>query len=56
MALEPAQGVTKDRDPDLLFTHGKDYWFRAIWVDLRESGGASFSTANQAATVHPLDW
>ena len=32
--LEPAREVTKLRDPELLFLHEKDYWFRAIWQDL----------------------
>ena len=26
--------MTKIRDPELLFLHEKDYWFRAIWQDL----------------------
>ena len=30
----PAREVTKLRDPELLFLHEKDYWFRAIWQDL----------------------
>ena len=33
--VEPAREVTKLRDPELLFLHEKDYWFRAIWQDLR---------------------
>ena len=32
--VEPAWKVTKLRDPELLFLHEKDYWFRAIWQDL----------------------
>ena len=32
--LEPAREVTKVRDPELLFLHEKDYWFRAIWQDI----------------------
>ena len=32
--VEPAREVTKIRDPELLFLHEKDYWFRAIWQDL----------------------
>ena len=32
--MEPAREVTKIRDPELLFLHEKDYWFRAIWQDL----------------------
>ena len=32
--VEPAREVTKLRDPELLFLHEKDYWFRAIWQDL----------------------
>ena len=32
--VEPAREVTKVRDPELLFLHEKDYWFRAIWQDI----------------------
>ena len=32
--VEPAREVTKISDPELLFLHEKDYWFRAIWQDL----------------------
>ena len=32
--VEPARDVTKIRDPELLFLHEKDSWFRAIWQDL----------------------
>ena len=33
--VEPAREITKVRDPELLFLHEKDYWFRAIWQDIR---------------------
>ena len=32
--LEPARKVTKLKNPELLFLHEKDYWFRTIWQDL----------------------
>ena len=32
--VEPATEITKVRDPELLFLHEKDYWFKAIWQDI----------------------
>ena len=32
--VEPAKEITKVRDPELLFFHEKDYWFKAIWQDI----------------------
>ena len=37
MALEPARVITKVRAPDFLFLHDKDFWFKQIWVDLRQT-------------------
>ena len=32
--VEPARETTKVRDPELLFLHEKDCWFKAIWQDI----------------------
>ena len=32
--VEPAREITKVRDPELLFLHDKDYWFKTIWQDI----------------------
>ena len=32
--VEPAREITQVRDPELLFLHEKDYWFKAIWQDI----------------------
>ena len=37
LALEPARAVTKVRAPDFLFLPEKDFWFKQIWVDLRQT-------------------
>ena len=37
MALEPARAITKVRAPDYLFVREKDFWFKQIWVDLRQT-------------------
>lgn len=37
MCLEPARPSTKAKDPDMLFLHDKDYWFRTIWIDIHQA-------------------
>lgn len=35
--LEPARILTEARQPEYLFLHEKDYWFKQIWIDLHQS-------------------
>ena len=37
MCLEPARDLTRRHDHKFLFLHNKNYWFRAIWIDLHQA-------------------
>ena len=37
MCIEPAKEFTSAKEPEFLFLHDKDYWFRAIWIDLHQA-------------------
>ena len=37
MRIEPAKELTRVKEPDFLFLHDKDFWFRSIWIDLHQA-------------------
>ena len=37
MSIEPAKDLTRVKEPEFLFLHDKDFWFRSIWTDLHQA-------------------
>ena len=36
-SIEPAKELTRTKEPEFLFLHTKDFWFRSIWIDLHQA-------------------
>ena len=36
-SIEPAKELTRTKEPDFMFLHTKDFWFRSIWIDLHQA-------------------
>ena len=36
-SIEPAKELTGTKEPEFLFLHIKDFWFRSIWIDLHQA-------------------
>ena len=35
--IEPAKELTRTKEPEFMFLHTKDFWFRSIWIDLHQA-------------------
>ena len=55
-SIEPAKELTRAKEPDFLFLHSKDFWFRSIWIDLHQAltidRESSRDRANWPGTLH----
>ena len=36
-SIEPAKELTRTKEPEFMFLHTKDFWFRSIWIDLHQA-------------------
>ena len=36
-SIEPAKDLTRTKEPEFMFLHTKDFWFRSIWIDLHQA-------------------
>ena len=36
-SIEPAKKMTRTKEPEFMFLHTKDFWFRSIWIDLHQA-------------------
>ena len=36
-SIEPAKELTRTKEPEFMFLHRKDFWFRSIWIDLHQA-------------------
>ena len=36
-SIEPAKEMTRSKEPEFMFLHTKDFWFRSIWIDLHQA-------------------
>ena len=36
-SIEPAKELTRAKEPEFMFLHTKDFWFRSIWIDLHQA-------------------
>ena len=37
MCVEPAKELTRTKEPEFMFLHTMDFWFRLIWIDLHQA-------------------
>ena len=35
--IEPAKELNRAKEPEFMFLHTKDFWFRSIWIDLHQA-------------------
>ena len=36
-SIEPAKELTRTKEPEFMFLHTKDFWFRSIWIGLHQA-------------------
>ena len=36
-SIEPAKELTRTKEPEFMFLHTKNFWFRSIWIDLHQA-------------------
>ena len=36
-SIEPAKELTRTKEPEFMFLHTKDFWFRSVWIDLHQA-------------------
>ena len=36
-SIKPAKDLTRTKEPEFMFLHAKDFWFRSIWIDLHQA-------------------
>ena len=51
MCIEPARELTRVKEPEFLFLHDKDFWFRSIWIDLHQAISIDRKSSRDRAPV-----
>ena len=51
MCIEPAKELTRIKEPECLFLHDKDFWFRSIWIDLHQAISIDRKSSRDRAPV-----